>query len=186
MKHLLALVMLNFSFPISAYAGYGEYVLLDISECNTYLISTDLGANNVSEEKQHQEAINKLEPPYLEALSTANDKNKKWGGIWGVRDENAGQVYFGLCKGESDRKTNKEKSFQCDGLSDFPLSGLDCKAESSNKWYRKCSIKTKPRHDVRLYWVDTSEYEDGGDQLVNKGYERDQKNMESKCKHSKN
>jgi hypothetical protein len=170
-----------------AQAITGEYSLLDITDCKSYDITSDApvyrNPDSIKYQKElddRKELIHKLLSTHDESWLNGHDDDPNYEG-WAVYTDNE-ERYIGLCKDDSPPTGGNPSSFQCDGDSKYPLQELSCKVGQGNRWYEKCSAKGKVNHDIRLYWVDTAEYEDGGSPDVNEGYGRDLARMKFRCK----
>ena len=164
-------------FPAIAVAGYTEYTLINFTECSEFLISTDLPLT-YEQSKTAEEVAQRRYMGMIKKFSKTHDAS--WSEGLNVLDKD-GKIHFGYCKSDYDQKGNRIFSLYCDGEETYPLSELRCKAGTGNRWFWRCSVKGKRNQDIRLYWVDTAEYEDGGPGDPNLGYKRDQDRMKNQC-----
>ena len=177
-----ALLLLLISCHAQALSS--EYRLLDMTDCKSYIVTSDAPVFYDRDPAKYRKAlaerreyINKLKVNHDESWYS-DDENYEG---WAVYTED-GERYIGLCKEELVSIVGNPFSFQCDGDSQFPLQELLCKVDHGNRWYERCTAKGKANHDIRLYWVDTTEHEEGGSPDINKSYGQDLAQMKSKCK----
>jgi len=178
MKFFALLLLL---ISCNAQAISSEYQLLDITDCTSYNVTSDAPVFYTGDNAtykmalaERREYINKLKVNH-DSSWYSNDENYEG---WAVYTKDK-KRHIGLCKEELIDVIGNPRSFQCDGNSEFPLQELSCKVDQGNRWYEKCTAKGKANHDLRLYWVDTTE---GSPHNINSGYNKDLAKFKSKCR----
>ncbi len=183
MKNRMALLLLLFLIEKAAVAGSVEYDMLIPSRCAHYLVEDGYSFPNDVEGRSREEQ----QQEYDKMISRLKEgKDDDWQ-PWGFSDmkHDGGGHYTGLCR-EVTNKAGTPVSLACIGEPTMPITDLTCKFGSTGPsgFHRnaQCRSKAYPHQEIKMYWVDTAEYELGGEPLVNWAYQRDRKRMATRCK----
>jgi hypothetical protein len=149
------------------HGGYDEFTILDFTRCKSYTLTSDWG----DAEFRSKEAKQQFE----------RDR-----AIAGFGSD--GQIYALL--GELDEPASfagcdyQVSHIECKRIGNFPYAVLKCPfgKSRSEPWVRTCQVNTDSSASVRMYWVDTSENEDGSERVHNQFLFADFKRFNAKCK----
>jgi hypothetical protein len=184
MKLHIALFLMLLGTVNIAVSGEEEYDLLAFSACTYYRVAVGVGIPDAVDLKPYTP----LQQQYVDMINKLRgDKDETWL-PWAFSRDGHGKTrgYTSLCKESFDPTGSRYASLECVGAPDNPLGDLSCKFDAKiwgPAWNQNavCSSKANPHDVIRLYWVDTSEYEMGGSPKINKTFGRDKLRMMTKC-----
>ena len=159
--------LLALASPGLCLAGYDEYRLLDFAICKQYVFTTNWGTAEFRSQTQQLEVekarLDRLEPrrSTLYAMRDKDNANSPSG--------------FAVC-------TSSDSAMLCIPASQFPYEKLYCPLGRSlfQPWARTC--RSTPSSEIRIYWVDISEHEDGSKTRDNPYLESDLRRFRSRCR----
>lgn len=161
MRHVLVFAAAMASLP--AHAGYTEYDIIDFARCTSYTLT-----ENRYDEFPNEVARRQWFDVEVPALRRKHDDS--WD-PWQLH-ESGDRYHEGVCKWTPD-------SIQCDGPDSFPMKGLYCR--NGRREIPSCGLPGTRKGMIRLYWVDTTENEEGGSNEVNHAFRKDLRRMKSSC-----
>jgi hypothetical protein len=145
-------------------AGYEEYALLDPTTCSHFTLTTDA-------------------PPPDPTSADASDVYRTyigshsidWHTLWGLFDHKTSSQYWADCNWQPN-------TLSCAIVGGTPFKGFTCPLGSSDIWSRTCKSIGGRKSALKIYSVDTAEYELGGEPFTNRFYIADKRAMDSRCK----
>lgn len=149
---------------LSCQAGYSEYQFLAPSVCESFSISSDTVAPDVKSPQASPEykayvAAKGADRPWFWALSAAPYLVDRWADC---------------------RETGKE--ITCTVIGQFRYQSFTCPLGQSKQWSRSCTSSGGKLAELKIYSVDTAEYEDGGNPIINQYLQADRKRFDAQCK----
>ena len=162
MRHLPpSILLLMASLPSEA--GYSEYQDLAPTVSESLWISSDSGAPDVNSPQASADykayiASKGQERSWFWALYTAPEASERWADC---------------------RETGEEVA--CTIVGPFRYSGFTCPLGESEPWTRTCTTRGGKAGELKIYSVDTREYEEGGSPVVNHYLAADQKRFNARC-----
>lgn len=163
MRRLSLSLALSLS-SLSCHAGYSEYHFLAPSVCESFLISSDTTAPDPNSPQAGAD---------YKAYVSAKRSERPW--IWALYVARDAPVRWADCQ-----ETGKE--IACTVIGPFRYSSFTCPLGQSNQWSRTCTTVGGKPGELKVYSVDTSEYEEGGKPVVNQYLLADQKRFNAQCK----
>jgi hypothetical protein len=161
---LLPLSITLFLSSFACQAGYSEYQFLAPSACEAFYISTDTvppDANSPQASTEYKAYISAkgADRPSLWQLYFASQSAERWADC---------------------RET--EKAIACTVIGQFRYPSFTCPLGQSKQWSRSCTTSGGVVGELKIYSVDTAEYEEGGNPVVNQYLESDRARFNAKCK----
>ena len=149
------------------HGGYDEFTILDFAGCKSYTLTSDWGDAEFSSKEAKQQF----------------ERDRAIAGFG-----SDGQIYALL--GELDEPASfagcdyQASHIECKRIGNFPYAVLKCPFGKSRSapWVRTCQVNTGSSASVRMYWVDTSENEDGSVRVDSQFLVADFKRYSAKCK----
>jgi hypothetical protein len=184
MRNRIVLLLAMLMTAKASVAGSVEYELLIPSQCAHY--SIDAGSSFPDQvDGRSNEDVQQEYDRRIASLMEGKDENWQPWSFSPMMNASGRGHYTSLCK-EIDNGAGTPVSLACVGEPDLPLSDLTCKFGSigPSKFHRNavCTSRAYPHQKIKMYWVDTAEYEMGGNSLVNRAYQGDHKRMVARCK----
>ena len=158
------------AMPLTTQAGYEEFEVIDFSSCKAYTLTSNWGDAYFESEAERTKWYTQDE----KVLKASHDASWEATALFGPDFQ---PRYLGLCNWG-------ETTIQCDGISPYPLPGLSCMRPESKAnllGSSTCTVQRRPNANVRIYGVDTGEYELEGQPKVNKRYLRAIKQLRLQC-----
>ncbi len=166
--HRLLSAALLLAVAVDCAAGYDEFTILDFGTCKAYTLTSNWGSaefRTEADQRQHQQD--------RANAAIATDAN-----VYALRnDESTNKTpYFAACDYTS-------RSIVCHRIGRFPYERLACPVGGSmfHPWVRTCTATPITPSAVKIYWVDTSEHEDGSNRKDNPYLEADLRQFRSRC-----
>ncbi len=160
-KFLLSCTVLMTS--LSCQAGYSEYQFLALSACEAFSISSDTVAPDVNSPGAS---------PAYKAYVSANGPNNPW--FWALYEDPQSIERWADC-----RETGTE--IACKVVGPFRYPSFTCPVGQSKQWSRTCTAAGGKVGELKVYSVDTREYELGGHPVVNQYLQADLEKFEKRC-----
>lgn len=148
---------------LACQAGYSEYQFLALSACKAFMISTDTVPPDVNSSRAS---------PEYKAYVSAKGPNNTW--IWGLYDAPQYLEHWADCQ-------ETEKEISCVVIGPFRYSSFTCPLGASKQWSRACTATGGQPGELKIYSVDTREYETGGRPIVNQYWHADRKKFAHQC-----
>lgn len=152
-----------FLTSFSCQAGYSEYQFLAPSACKSFSISSDTAPPDVNSSRAS---------PDYKAYVAANGANSPR--FWSLYDAPQATERWADC-----RETGNE--IACTVVGPFRYSSFTCPLGQSKQWSRTCKTTGGQVGELKVYSVDTAEYEMGGEPIVNQYLQADQAMFEKRC-----
>ncbi len=163
-KILLSGAVLLTSF--SCRAGYTQYQFLAPSSCEAFTISSDAVPPDVNSSRAS---------PEYRAYVAASGANVA--SFWALYDAVRSTARWADCR-------ETEKDISCIVIGSFNVPSFTCPLGQSKQWSRACTAVGGKAGELKIYSVDTAEYELGGQPLVNQYWQADRAKFEKRCHHS--
>lgn len=151
---------------LSCQAGYTEYQFLAPSSCEAFTISSDAVPPDVDSSRAS---------PEYRAYVAAKGANSA--SFWALYDARRSIGQWADCR-------ETEKDISCTVIGPFSVPSFTCPLGQSKQWSRSCATSGGKVDDLKIYSVDTAEYELGGQPLVNPYLQADREKFEKRCHHS--
>jgi hypothetical protein len=161
---ILPLATTLFLTSLSCQAGYSEYHFLALSACESFLISSDTVAPDASSPQASAEykayiAAKHPDRASFFSLYIASRSTERWADC---------------------RETDKE--IACTVIGQFRYQSFTCPLGQSKQWSRSCTSNSGKFGELKIYSVDTAEYELGGNPVVNQYLQTDRTRFTAQCK----
>lgn len=160
-KVVLVGAVLLTSLPCQA--GYTEYEFLAPSSCLAFTISSDAVPPAVDSPRAS---------PRYRAYVSANGSHSP--SFWVLYDAARSTERWADC-----RETKTDIS--CTVIDPFEVASFTCPLGQSKQWSRSCTAAGGHVDALKIYSVDTAEYELGGHPLVNQYLQADRVTFERRC-----
>ena len=147
-------------------AGYYEYQLLAHSSCEAFTITTDAIAPNANTPDASAE--------YNAYVSRTKRSTTSF---WALNGNPESPTRWADCNWNT-------TEIACTVIGEFRFQSFTCKLGQSNEWSRSCAISDGKAGELKIYSVDTSEYELGGEPIKNRFLQTDLAKFETRCKKS--
>lgn len=182
MRYRFLLFFMFCHLQAQAHWGEYEYDVIDFDTCSVFKISSefnpDLSGHEDEEfafENMQKELNKKYGDGYIftsYGITFTNIENDRAHAVCDV-----GYNWFTASPDENNL------SFRCKGSVNFPIESgaIFTFNGGKNRWSAKCIKDCGKSKKQKLYWVDTREFEDGGERTINRGYERDRRKLEKRC-----
>ena len=145
-------------------AGYSEYQFLAPSACKAFYISTDTVPPDANSPQATTEYI-----AYISAKGADRPT------FWGVYVAPQTAERWADCR-------ETEKEITCTVIGQFRYPSFTCPLGESKQWSRSCTTTGGKVSELKIYSVDTREYEDGGNPIINQYLQADRKRFDAQCK----
>lgn len=152
-----------FLTSVACQAGYTEYNFLALSACDSFLISTDAVPPDVASPQASAE---------YKAYVAAQAPNIP--SFWALSADSQSSGLWADC-------LETEKEIACTVIGQFRYSSFTCPRGQSKQWSRTCTTSGGQVGELKVYSVDTREYEDGGKPIVNQYMQADQRRFNAQC-----
>lgn len=149
---------------VNCEAGYIEYQFLAESSCDAFSVTTDAvpPAANAPD----------ASPEYKAYMSRPN---RGPGDIWALTGDSVSGTRWVDCSAS-------ENEIACTVIGGFRYQSFKCKLGQSTEWSRSCATPGESLGRLRIYSVDTSEYELGGNPIQNRYFQADLVKFGERCK----
>ena len=158
----LSIILLLASFTCQA--GYSEYQFLAASACESFSISSDTVAPDVNSPRAS---------PEYKAYIASRGSNRSW--FWSLYVAPQSDERWADCR-------ETEREITCTVVGQFRYPSFTCPLGQSKQWSRSCTTSGGKVGELKIYSVDTSEYEEGGSPIVNQYLQADRKRFSAQCK----
>jgi len=152
-----------FLTSLSCQAGYSEYQFLAPSACEAFSISSDTVPPGVNSSGAS---------PEYKAYVSANGSNNMW--FWALYEAPQSKERWADCRAT-------EKEVACTVIGRFRYPSFTCPLGQSKQWSRSCTATGGKVGELKIYSVDTREYELGGQPIVNQYLQADREKFEKQC-----
>lgn len=152
-----------FLTSLSCQAGYSEYQFLAPSACEAFSISSDTVPPDVNSPRAS---------PEYKAYVSANGPNNPW--FWSLYEVPKSTERWADCR-------ETEKEIACTVIGPFRYPSFTCPLGQSKQWSRTCTATGSKVGELKIYSVDTSEYELGGQPIINQYLQADREMFEKRC-----
>lgn len=161
----VAFGFLLLAMSTAANAGYDEFAILDFQACKQYRLTSDWGDT----EFRSKEARRQFD---RDRANAGFGPDRPIFAMYGEPNE---APSFAGCD-------YQETHVECRRIGNFPYAVLKCPfgKTRSQPWVRTCQVNSVSVN-VRMYWVDTGEHEDGSDLVNNSFLDADFKRFSAKC-----
>jgi len=161
---ILPVAITLFLTSLSCQAGYSEYQFLAPSACESFRVSSDTVAPDVSSPQASTE---------YKAYITAKGPNRAW--FWALYVAPQTTDRWADCE-------ETEKEIACTVIGQFRYQSFTCPLGQSKQWSRTCTSSGGKVGELKIYSVDTAEYELGGKPVVNQYLQADRTRFTAQCK----
>jgi hypothetical protein len=145
-------------------AGYIEYQLLAESSCEAFAISTDAAPPQANAPD--------ASPEYKAYVSRTNRSTTDF---WSLNGNPELPTRWADCQ-------SSESEIACTVIGDFRFQSFKCRLGQSKEWSRSCLTAAGTLGELKIYSVDTSEYELGGEPIQNRYLQADRTKFDARCK----
>lgn len=159
---ILPLATTLFLTSLSCQAGYSDYHFLALSACESFLITSDSSSIDSPQARAEYKAYVSAKHPDRVHLYSLY--------IGSLSNQHAADC----------RETEKE--IACTVIGQFRYQTFTCPLGQSNQWSRTCTTSGGKAGELKIYSVDTSEYEDGGSPIENQYLQADRTRFAAQCK----
>lgn len=153
-----------FLTTISCQAGYTEYEFLAPALCEAFKISSDTVPPDLNSSRAS---------PEYKAYVSANDPDTR--DFWALYVVPQVTERWADCR-------ESEKGISCMVVGPFKYQSFTCPLGQSKQWSRSCTVAGGKVGELKIYSVDTSEYELGGQPIVNQYLQADREKFEKRCR----
>ena len=108
-------------------------------------------------------------------MAYISEKGSNRPSIWGLYVAPQSDERWADCR-------ETENEIACTVIGQFRYPSFTCPLGQSKQWSRSCTTSGGKVGELKIYSVDTSEYEDGGNPIVNQYLQADQQRFNTQCK----